>query len=65
MHLAARTVTDVVTHLPVSMQPVEATADCLQGLGDSEVSRVIMESLKDQPLGVLRVGYHNAVSLPL
>ena len=32
LHLTARTVTDVITHLPVSMQPVESTVDAFKVL---------------------------------
>ena len=66
LHLTARTVTDVITHLPGSMQPVESTVDCLQGLGDSKMAshRVIMERPEDQPLGVQRIRHYYAVSFP-
>ena len=40
------------------MQPVKATVDCLQALGDTKMTshRVIMESLEDQPLRIHRLG---------
>ncbi len=64
--MTARTVTDIVTHVPVSIAPVEAAFDGLEGLGAAKVSThgMVMEGLKDEPLGVGRVRHHNAVSFP-
>lgn len=63
MHLAARPVTYVATHLLVSMQIAEATVDCLQEMSDA-TSTVILESLKDEAFAEHRVGHQHEVSLP-
>ena len=66
LHLTALTVTYLVTHLRVSIWPVEAAFDCLQGLGNATMAShwVIVESLKDEPFGVCKFEHHNAISFP-
>ena len=55
LYLTAWTVTYVITHLRISIWPVEANFDCLQGLGDAIMAGwVIMEKWKDEPFGVCR-----------